>query len=174
MDQIDYYLNKLTYQSLERNQLNSHNMTPLEKIYPEEPRKKDDFACMHCKAEYNLPDEKEEEPQLVLNRGIYSNYLEPEYYRYNKSIRMDIDDVGRKYMQYKPRRPKCPITFGKLFKEPPKAHLIKNPLYNYPISENIQHIEKNWQKDIFANDKDYVKSLADMMDEMDNAYVFQK
>ena len=86
---------------------------------------------------------------------------------------MDINDVGRKYIQYKPRRPKCPIVYNKLFKETPKSHLIKNPLYNYPVANNIQHIEKQWQNSLYNSDKNFVSSLTDMMDEFDNEYVFQ-
>jgi hypothetical protein len=166
-----------TYYSLENNLLGNQQMTPLEKIYPnkEENIKNQgkDYACMHCHTQNNNNNNNnnKEKRQLVLNRGIYADYLEPEYYRYNKSIKMDIDDVGRKYMQYKPRRPKCPIIYNKLFNEVPKSHLIVNPLYNYPIPENMKQMESNWQHTLFDRDKNFVKSITDMMDEMDNAYV---
>lgn len=163
----------ISYYSLENNLIGDQHMTPLEKIYPTTEKnikkKGSDYACMHC---HSFPeDEKKEERQLVLNRGIYADYLEPEYHRYNKSIKMDIDDVGRKYLQYKPRRPKCPIMYNKLTNEVPRSHLIVNPLYNYPTSPEMKKMKSKWQQSLFNNDKEIVKSFTDMMDEYDNAFV---
>jgi hypothetical protein len=160
-------MNNLNYISLEHNSISGNNMTSLDKIYPEGKKIKDDFACLHCGKDV----ENKNKRQLVLNRGIYADYLEPEYYRYNKSYKMNINDVGRKYLQYKPRRPKCPIIYNKLFPEPPKSHLIQNPLYNYPVETPIKDIEKQWTQTLYSKNTDFVKGLTDMMEEYDNAYI---
>lgn len=172
--------NNLTYQSLEHNLLDNQNMTNLHQIFPENNQHVvDDFACLHCgkdlsdedKQKNTHIDTKQKDKQMVLNRGLYSDLLEPEYYRYNKSIKMDIDDVGRKYLQYKPRRPKCPIMFKK-YTPDNKPHLIENPLYNYPVSNNIQNIEKQWMNTFVDKNESFVKNLYDMMDEYDSATTF--
>jgi hypothetical protein len=164
-------MNNLTYQSLKPNSLNDHHMTPINRLYNEPKQETDKYACLHCGKD--LTTKQKQQKQMVLNRGIYADYLEPEYYRYNKSIKINLDDdLGRKYLEYKPRRPKCPIKFNKLFPENNPSHLIKNPLYEKPISQTIQNIEKQWMGPFEQKNKDFVKNFIDMMDEYDNYYVY--
>lgn len=164
----------MEYYSIDNNSMGQQNMTNLHQIFPEPTQTNipDDYACLHCGKD--LSDADKGKRQLVLNRGIYADYLEPEYYRYNKSLKIDtnIDDLGRKYMQYKPRRPKCPIIFNKLSPEYPSSHLIHNPLYNYPINNNIKNIEKNLMSKIVDTKYYFVKNFQDMMDRLDSAKTY--
>lgn len=163
----------MQYQSLEHNPLGQQNMTNLHQIFPEPNHntEKDDYACLHCGKDLSNKNQK----QTVLNRGIYADYLEPEYHRYNKSLKITFneeDDIGRKYLQYKPRRPKCPIIFEKLTPQHPIPHLIQNPLYNYPTTDNMKYIEQQWMGNIIDNNYKFVKNINDMMDEYDNAKIW--
>lgn len=157
----------MDYLSLERNQINLNNMTNINMTNITTPQNhitKD--KCNHCESDLN---QKSRVP--VLNRNLCARRLEPEYYRYNKSIKIDVDDIERKYIQYKPRRPKCPIVFNHLFphgKSP--YHLIHNPLYSYPIDSSIQNIENKWMNKVVVDNKNIVNNIKYMMDDYTNAY----
>jgi hypothetical protein len=167
----------MNYQSLENNLIANTNMTHLEDIFPNHNidnntnnNTNNINTCYHCnKTDSNTNNNTK---QSVLNRGIYSDLLEPEYYRYNKSLHIDVTGIDRKYIQYKPRRPKCPIIFRNLFPHNlNKSHLISNPLYSYPITEETKKIENKWQQQLLINGKKYIKNIHYMMDEYDNAYI---
>lgn len=160
----------MKYISLEHNQIDSTNMTDLELIFPEKHNSHIlDNKCNHCN---NQISNKQTKKETVLSRGLYADKLEPEYHRYNKSIKIDIDEMGRKYLQYKPRRPKCPIVFNQLFPHGTnKPYLIHNPLYSYPINSDIRNSEKKWFSQLETGNKNMVKNIRYMMDEYDSAYI---
>jgi len=151
------------YQSLESNQIQPNNMTNLQSIFPETNQK-----CYKCIAEDN-----NDIKQTVLSRGIYADRLEPEYYRYNKTLRFQEDNITRKYLQYKPRYPKCPIVFNNLypFSQKNREHLFKNPLYSYPIDESLRETEFQIMTKSSNIHKQNVKNLINMMTEMDETHI---
>ena len=155
------------YQSLISNQIQPNDMTYLNNIFPENPQK-----CQKCITEHINDSHLNNNKQTVLSRGIHADKLEPEYYRYNKTISFQSDEITRKYLQYKPRRPKCPIVFNKLYpSEQNNEHLFKNPLYNYPIDENLREMDFQWITKSTTQHKQVVKNLITMMKEMDETYV---
>jgi hypothetical protein len=153
------------YQSLESNQIQPNSMTNLHSIFPETNQK-----CYKCISE-NATELNTK--QTVLNRGLYADSLEPEYYRYNKTLRFQEDEITRKYLQYKPRYPKCPIVFNNLypFSQKNNEHLFKNPLYNYPIDESLRETEFQIMTKSSNTHKQNVKNLINMMKEMDETHI---